>query len=63
MVKLMENTYRDVNIALANEFAMLAEELGVDVWQAITIANQHPRVSIARPGPGVGGQCVKVEKW
>ena len=63
MVKLMENTYRDVNIALANEFALLAEELGVDVWQAIAIANQHPRVNIARPGPGVGGHCVPVDPW
>ncbi len=63
MVKLMENTYRDVNIALANEFALLAQELGVDVWQAIAIANQHPRVEILRPGPGVGGHCVPVDPW
>ena len=63
MVKLMENTYRDVNVALANEFALLAEELGVDVWQAIAIANQHPRVNIHRPGPGVGGHCVPVDPW
>ena len=52
MAKLMENTFRDVNIALANEFAVLAEDLGVDVWEAISIANQHPRVSILQPGPG-----------
>lgn len=63
MVKLMENTYRDVNIALANEFAALAEALGVDVWQAIAIANQHPRVNIHRPGPGVGGHCVPIDSW
>ncbi len=63
MVKLMENTYRDVNVGLANEFATLAEELGVDVWQAIDIANQHPRVNIHRPGPGVGGHCVPVDPW
>jgi UDP-N-acetyl-D-mannosaminuronic acid dehydrogenase len=63
MVKLMENTYRDVNVALANEFAALAEELGVDVWRALDIANQHPRVNIHRPGPGVGGHCVPVDPW
>ena len=63
MVKLMENTYRDVNVALANEFALLAQELGVDVWRAIAIANQHPRVDILRPGPGVGGHCVSVDPW
>ncbi|MGB2693635.1 MAG: nucleotide sugar dehydrogenase [Dehalococcoidia bacterium] len=63
MVKLMENTYRDVNVALANEFAVLAEDLGVDVWRALDIANQHPRVNIHRPGPGVGGHCVPVDPW
>ena len=63
MVKLMENTYRDVNVALANEFALLAQELGVDVWQAIALANQHPRVNILQPGPGVGGHCVPVDPW
>jgi len=63
MVKLMENTYRDVNIAIANEFARLAERFGVDVWQAITFANRHPRVDILRPGPGVGGHCISVDPW
>ena len=63
MAKLMENTFRDVNIALANEFAVLAEDLGVDVWQAIRMANQHPRVSILQPGPGVGGHCIPVDPW
>jgi UDP-N-acetyl-D-mannosaminuronic acid dehydrogenase len=63
MVKLMENTYRDVNIALANEFARLAEHFGVDVWQAITAANRHPRVKILQPGPGVGGHCISVDPW
>lgn len=63
MVKLMENTYRDVNIAVANEFARLAERFGVDVWEAIELANRHPRVSILRPGPGVGGHCISVDPW
>lgn len=63
MVKLMENTYRDVNIALANEFAGLAEAFGVDVWQAIEMANRHPRVRILRPGPGVGGHCIGIDPW
>lgn len=63
MVKLMENTYRDVNIAIANEFARLAERFGVDVWEAISIANLHPRVDILRPGPGVGGHCISVDPW
>jgi len=63
MVKLMENTYRDVNIAIANEFTRLAERFGVDVWEAISIANRHPRVNILRPGPGVGGHCIGVDPW
>lgn len=63
MVKLMENTYRDVNIALANEFALVAEAIGVDVWQAIEFANRHPRVNILSPGPGVGGHCIAVDPW
>lgn len=63
MVKLMENTYRDVNIAVANEFARMAERFGVDVWEAIRLANRHPRVSILNPGPGVGGHCVSVDPW
>src|SRR5947199_4498652 len=63
LVKIMENTYRDVNIALANEFAMVAESLGVDVNRAIEIANAHPRVDILRPGIGVGGHCIPVDPW
>jgi len=63
MVKLMENTYRDVNIAIANEFSRLAERFGVDVWEAIQIANRHPRVNILKPGPGVGGHCISVDPW
>jgi UDP-N-acetyl-D-mannosaminuronic acid dehydrogenase len=63
MVKLMENTYRDVNIAIANEFARLADRFGVDVWEAIALANRHPRVRILNPGPGVGGHCISVDPW
>lgn len=63
MVKLMENTYRDVNIAIANEFSRLADRFGVDVWEAIAIANLHPRVNILKPGPGVGGHCISVDPW
>ena len=63
MVKVMENTFRDVNVALANEFALIAERIGVDVWEAIRLANHHPRVNVLRPGPGVGGHCVAVDPW
>lgn len=63
MVKLMENTYRDINIAIANEFSRLADKFGVDVWEAISIANLHPRVNILNPGPGVGGHCISVDPW
>ncbi len=63
MVKLMENTYRDVNIALANELSMLAEEYNINIWEAIEIANKHPRVNIHKPGPGVGGHCIAIDPW
>ncbi|NLG96491.1 MAG: nucleotide sugar dehydrogenase [Chloroflexi bacterium] len=63
MVKLMENTFRDVNIALANEFSRLADRFGVDVWEAVSLANRHPRVNILSPGPGVGGHCISVDPW
>lgn len=63
MVKLMENTTRDVNIAIANEFSRLADRFGVDVWEAIALANRHPRINILRPGPGVGGHCISVDPW
>jgi UDP-N-acetyl-D-mannosaminuronic acid dehydrogenase len=63
MVKLMENTYRDVNIGLANQFALIAEHIGVDVWEAIGLANRHPRVQVLRPGPGVGGHCIAVDPY
>jgi len=63
MVKLMENTYRDVNIAIANEFSRLAEKFDIDIWEAIALSNRHPRVEILRPGPGVGGHCISVDPW
>ena len=62
-VKLMENTFRDINIALANEFAQISEECEVNVWEAIELANKHPRVNILKPGPGVGGHCIAVDPW
>lgn len=63
MVKLMENTYRDVNIAIANEFSRIADRFGVDVGEAIGIANRHPRVKILNPGIGVGGHCISIDPW
>jgi len=63
LIKVMENTYRDVNIALANELANVCEELKVDVWEVIELANKHPRVNLLRPGPGVGGHCLSVDPW
>jgi len=63
MVKLMENTTRDVNIAIANEFSRLAEKFEVNVWEAIQLANKHPRINILNPGPGVGGHCISVDPW
>jgi UDP-N-acetyl-D-mannosaminuronic acid dehydrogenase len=63
MVKLMENTYRDVNIAIANEFSRLADRFGIDIWEAVSLANRHPRVKILNPGPGVGGHCISVDPW
>jgi UDP-N-acetyl-D-mannosaminuronic acid dehydrogenase len=61
--KLMENTFRDVNIALANELALMCEKIGVNVWEAISLANLHPRINYHTPGPGVGGHCVAVDPW
>lgn len=63
MVKLVENSYRDVNIAFANELSMIADQLGINVWDVITLANRHPRVNILQPGPGVGGHCIAVDPW
>ena len=63
MCKLMENTYRDVNVALANEFAAVMEGLGIDPMRAIALANKHPRVNILEPGIGVGGHCIPLDPW
>ena len=63
MTKLMENTYRDVNIALANELAKICEKMGINAWDVIGMANRHPRVNLHQPGPGVGGHCIAVDPW
>lgn len=63
MAKLVENAFRDVNIAFANELSMISERLGIDVWELIELANHHPRVDILQPGPGVGGHCIAVDPW
>ncbi|MER1984367.1 MAG: nucleotide sugar dehydrogenase [Solibacillus sp.] len=63
LVKVMENTYRDVNIAFANELAKMADKLDVNIWEAIKFANYHPRVNVHFPGPGVGGHCIAVDPW
>ncbi|MBW8784269.1 MAG: UDP-N-acetyl-D-mannosamine dehydrogenase, partial [Novosphingobium sp.] len=63
MTKLVENAYRDVNIAFANELSIVADAMGLDVWEVIRLANRHPRVNILAPGPGVGGHCIAVDPW
>lgn len=63
MCKLTENAFRDVNIAFANEVSLLCEELNINVWELIDLANLHPRVNILQPGPGVGGHCIAVDPW
>lgn len=63
MVKLVENSFRDVNIAFANEISLLCDHLGIDAWTVIDLANRHPRVNILAPGPGVGGHCIAVDPW
>ena len=63
MTKLVENAYRDVNIAFANELSIVADRMGLDVWEVIRLANRHPRVNILQPGPGVGGHCIAVDPW
>ena len=63
MAKLTENTFRDVNIAFANELSLICDELNINVWELIQLANRHPRVDILQPGPGVGGHCLAVDPW
>jgi len=63
LAKIMENTYRDVNIALANELGHICMELGISAWEVIELANKHPRVDLHLPGPGVGGHCISVDPW
>lgn len=61
--KLVENSFRDVNIAFANELSVICDHLGINVWETIALANRHPRVNILQPGPGVGGHCIAVDPW
>jgi UDP-N-acetyl-D-mannosaminuronic acid dehydrogenase len=63
MCKLSENSYRDVNIAFANELSIICDKLDINVWELIQLANRHPRVNILHPGPGVGGHCIAVDPW
>lgn len=63
MAKLTENSFRDVNIAFANELSMICDRLGINVWELIELSNKHPRVKILQPGPGVGGHCIAVDPW
>lgn len=63
LAKLTENSFRDVNIGFANEMSMICDELDIDVWELISLANRHPRVNILTPGPGVGGHCIAVDPW
>lgn len=63
MAKLTENSFRDVNIAFANELSMICDELHIDVWELIALANRHPRVNILQPGAGVGGHCIAIDPW
>jgi len=61
--KLVENSFRDVNIAFANELSLICDRLDINVWEMIKLANRHPRVNILQPGPGVGGHCIAVDPW
>lgn len=63
MCKLTENSFRDVNIAFANELSIICDKLGIDVWELVSLANRHPRVNILQPGAGVGGHCIAVDPW
>ena len=63
MAKLTENSFRDVNIAFANELSIICDKLKINVWELIKLSNRHPRVNILNPGPGVGGHCIAVDPW
>ena len=63
MAKLTENSFRDVNIAFANELSIICDKQQIDVWELINLANHHPRVNILNPGPGVGGHCIAADPW
>jgi len=63
MAKLTENSFRDVNIAFANELSMLCDTFDIDVWELISLTNRHPRVNVLQPGAGVGGHCIAVDPW
>ena len=63
MAKLTENSFRDTNIAFANELSILCDKFGIDVWELIKLTNRHPRVNVLQPGPGVGGHCIAVDPW
>lgn len=63
LTKLVENSFRDVNIAFANELSLICDKLNINVWEAIKLSNHHPRVNILQPGPGVGGHCIAVDPW
>jgi UDP-N-acetyl-D-mannosaminuronic acid dehydrogenase len=63
IVKLVENTFRDVNLAFSNELKKICLEYGIDVWEVIEMANRHPRVNVLNPGPGVGGHCIPIDPW
>ena len=63
MAKLTENSFRDVNIAFANELSLICDHEGINVWELLSLANRHPRVNILKPGPGVGGHCIAVDPW
>jgi UDP-N-acetyl-D-mannosaminuronic acid dehydrogenase len=63
MAKLTENSFRDVNIAFANELSLICDRLDIDVWELIKLSNRHPRVNVLQPGPGVGGHCIAVDPW
>jgi UDP-N-acetyl-D-mannosaminuronic acid dehydrogenase len=63
IVKLVENTYRDINLAFANELSLICEDYDINVWEVIRMANMHPRVNVLNPGPGVGGHCIPIDPW